>query len=49
VGWRCISSWEGTQTGQQIQTGQRDIPYRMTSPSAYKNLGKEKGREGSLE
>jgi len=24
-------SWEGTELGQLIQTGQRDIPYHMTS------------------
>jgi len=38
VAWaaRGTGSWEGTQLGQQTQTGQRDIPYHMTSCSAYK-------------
>ena len=26
-----VRSWVGTQTGQLTQTGQRDIPYHMTS------------------
>jgi len=33
---RCTGSGEGTQLGQLTQTGQRDIPYHMTSCSAYK-------------
>jgi len=27
-------SWEGTELGQLTQTGQRDIPYNMTSSSS---------------
>ena len=30
-------------------TDQRDIPYQMTSCSAYKELGEEEGRVGHLE
>ena len=29
-------SWEGAQPGQLTQTGQRDIPYHVTSCSVYK-------------
>jgi len=27
----CPRSWEGTELGQLTETGQRDIPYHMTS------------------
>ena len=36
VGWGCTRSWEGTQLGQLTPTDQRDIPYHITSFSAYK-------------
>jgi len=45
---RCTSIWEGTQQGQLTQTGQRDIPYHMTSCSPYK-AGEEEGIGGHLE
>ena len=40
VGWGCTRSWEGTQLGQLTPTDQRDIPYHMTSCSAYKAGGR---------
>jgi len=33
---RSTGSWEGTQPGQLIQTGQRDIPHHMVSCSVHK-------------
>jgi len=44
---RCLGSWEGTQPGQLTQTGQRDIPYRMTSRSVCK-LGELAGGQQLL-
>ena len=37
--WRATRSWEGTQPGQLTQTGQRGIPYRVTSRPVYKRGG----------
>ncbi|XP_066841481.1 uncharacterized protein [Anser cygnoides] len=31
AGWGCSRSWEGTDPGQLTQTGQRGIPYHLTS------------------
>ena len=42
VGWGCTRSWEGTQLGQLTPTDQRDIPYHMTSWSAYKAGGRRR-------
>ena len=42
VGWGCTRSWEGTQPGQLTPTDQRDIPYHMTSCSAYKARGRRR-------
>ena len=35
-GWRGTRSWEETQPGQLTQTGQRGIPYHVTSHLVYK-------------
>ena len=40
--WGCTRSWEGTQLGQLTPTDQRDIPYHMTSWSAYKAGGRRR-------
>jgi len=37
-------SWEGTQPGQLIQTGQKDVLYHVTSCSAIK-AGEEEEEE----
>ena len=42
AGWGCTRNWEGTQSGQLSPTDQRDIPYHMTSCSAYKAGGKRR-------
>ena len=43
AGLVCTRSWEGTQPGQLTWDGQRDMRYHMTSCSAIKAAGKEKG------
>ena len=42
LGWGYTRSWEATQLGQRTPTDQRDIPYHMTSCSAYRAGGRRR-------
>jgi len=47
IGWGYTRSWDGTQLGQLTQTGQRNIPYHMTSCSGVTSWSKEE-QEGKI-
>lgn len=36
IGWCCSRGWEGTELGELTPADQRDVPYWMSSYSAYK-------------
>ena len=44
LGMHKGGDWEGTQPGQLIQTGQRNIPYRMVSCLVIKDGMKKEGK-----
>jgi len=48
VGWGCTRSREGTQSGQPTPAGQTDMPYGMTSCSAYK-VGARRRKKGDVQ